>query len=62
MSSSTRARRKRRQRVVECPAHGPWLEAIKPGYNERFAAAFDEIGIEDTEDFANLDDEIFAEL
>ena len=41
---------------------GAWLEAIQPGYNERFAAAFDEIGIEDTEDFANLDDEIFAEL
>ena len=39
-----------------------WLERIKPGYGHRFAAAFDAIGVEDTEDFVNFDEELYALL
>ena len=39
-----------------------WLDQVKPGYSEKFGAAFDEIGIEDTDDLLNLDDDLYAQL
>ena len=39
-----------------------WLEQVKPGYAERFGGAFDELGIEDTDDLLHLDDELYTTL
>ena len=39
-----------------------WLDVVKPGYGERFSKAFDAVGIEDTDDFRHMDDELFEEL
>lgn len=39
-----------------------WLDSVKPGYGQRFTEAFDAVGIEDTDDFLNLDDSLFEEL
>eukprot|EP00966_Prymnesium_polylepis_P098891 2290200-Prymnesium_polylepis.1 len=39
-----------------------WLDRVKPGYSQRFSDAFRLSGIEDLEDVAQIDDEIFAEI
>jgi hypothetical protein len=39
-----------------------WLDAIKPGYGDRFAEAFSQIGVEDTDDFLNFDEEMYVLL
>eukprot|EP00931_Biecheleriopsis_adriatica_P045636 TRINITY_DN26135_c0_g1_i1.p1 TRINITY_DN26135_c0_g1~~TRINITY_DN26135_c0_g1_i1.p1 ORF type:complete len:288 (-),score=71.51 TRINITY_DN26135_c0_g1_i1:145-1008(-) len=33
-----------------------WLDSLKPGWSERFSGAFAEVGIEDLEDFFEVDD------
>ena len=40
-----------------------WLDnAVKAGYAAKFASAFDEVGIEDTSDLQDMDDELMEEL
>ena len=41
--------------------HG-WLDNIKPGYGERFTAAFEDIGIEDQHDIDAMDSEMLRLL
>ena len=40
-----------------------WLDAeVKAGYGAKFASAFEEVGIEDTSDLQDMDDELMEEL
>ena len=39
-----------------------WLESIEAGFAESFAAVFEEIGVEDVSDFAEMDEETMGEL
>ena len=39
-----------------------WLDSLKAGFGARFAAAFEEIGVEDVSDLADMDDELQATL
>ena len=39
-----------------------WLQEIKAGYSERFAACFDEVGFEDTADVGGIPAAEMAEL
>ena len=39
-----------------------WLEAIKPGYGERFHMAFERLGVEDAADVANIDQRFYGDL
>jgi hypothetical protein len=39
-----------------------WLDTIKPGYAERFAAAFESLGIEDVSDVEHIDHSVMKSL
>ena len=39
-----------------------WLDAVKPGYGARFGPAFDAAGVEDVDDLANVDRDIFLDI
>ena len=39
-----------------------WLDAIKPGYGNRFLSAFEQLGIEDAADVANIDHHFYLSL
>ena len=39
-----------------------WLDAIKPGYGDRFFAAFEQLGVEDAADVANIDQRFYVDL
>ena len=40
-----------------------WLDAeVKAGYGAKFASAFEEVGIEDTSDLQDMDDELMSTL
>ena len=39
-----------------------WLEAVNPGYGEKFAAAFEEAGPENTNHILQINADVMAEL
>ena len=46
----------------DAPTVHEWLEGIKTGYGAKFVPAFEQLGIEDTVDAAQVDKRVFGEL